>query len=561
MDDDILREFLVGLGFKVDEVGMKKFTDSVATVTKGVMAAGVAIAATATAIVAGVAVISNQMEKLYYASQRTGETVGNLMALRYAAGQIGLTADQAQGALEGFARTLRLNPGTNNLLTSLGVTGDGPAAKFESFIEQMKKQKPYVAAAYAGLFGIDPDTLLMLENGLSNLDAAQARYRAKLAAFHIDPDQAAAAGKDFDNSIRDLNSDVHLFWVLLQEHLAPVLRKIVDQFEGWEMSHADVIAGKIATALEAVANWVAQINWNEVGSDVDVFLTKAWAVAKVIGNIVGAFANLASWLTGTGGGSTDPKSGPSGADPSVDSQQHPGETAFTAWIRRHVDKWSNDFNGTPDADVGNGSGNWDDAGQSSNASSGALFEKLERAFGLAPGTLDKVWGIESGRGKHMLSPAGAKGHFGFMDDTAKQYGVSDPNDLTQSATGAAKYLHDLMSKYGGDMMKALAAYNWGGGNLDKDIDGYLDKAGSWHQGHGADWANYLPKETAGYLDKFSGTRLGANGGSGASPVNIAQTNTFHIDGSSDPQGTARAIGNEQSRVNGDLVRNFSGAFH
>lgn len=32
-----------------------------------------------------------------------------------------------------------------------------------------------------------------------------------------------------------------------------------------------------------------------------------------------------------------------------------------------------------------------------------------------------------------------------------------------------------------------------------DIDGYLDKRGAWHQGHGADWANYLPQETAGYL--------------------------------------------------------------
>jgi hypothetical protein len=41
---------------------------------------------------------------------------------------------------------------------------------------------------------------------------------------------------------------------------------------------------------------------------------------------------------------------------------------------------------------------------------------------------------------------------------------------------------------------------------------------------------------------------------------MQQHNEFHIVGSPDPQGTARAIGAEQGRVNGDMVRNFAGAF-
>jgi hypothetical protein len=126
MSDNVLREFLVSLGFQVDEASMKKFTTSVEGVTKSVMKVGAEVAASAAGVVAGVKIISSQMENLYYASQRTGATVGNIMALRYAAGQIGLTADQAQGALENFARTLRLNPGSNSLLDSLGVTGKDP---------------------------------------------------------------------------------------------------------------------------------------------------------------------------------------------------------------------------------------------------------------------------------------------------------------------------------------------------------------------------------------------------------------------------------------------------
>jgi hypothetical protein len=64
----------------------------------------------------------------------------------------------------------------------------------------------------------------------------------------------------------------------------------------------------------------------------------------------------------------------------------------------------------------------------------------------------------------------------------------------------------------------------------------------------------------GNVSAMSGARLGSGGGSSSPSINIQQQNTFHIPGSSDPQGTARAVGGEQSRVNGDLVRNFAGAF-
>ena len=58
-----------------------------------------------------------------------------------------------------------------------------------------------------------------------------------------------------------------------------------------------------------------------------------------------------------------------------------------------------------------------------------LFASLEQQHGLPAGLLDAVWATESSRGKRMLSPAGAQGHFQFMPATAKQYGLTDANDL------------------------------------------------------------------------------------------------------------------------------------
>ena len=96
-----------------------------------------------------------------------------------------------------------------------------------------------------------------------------------------------------------------------------------------------------------------------------------------------------------------------------------------------------------------------------------LFNQLEAQYGLPSGLLDAVWAQESSRGRAMLSPKGAKGHMGFMDPTAAQYGVKDPNDLTQAATGAARMYADLLKQYGGDLPRALAGYNWGQGNLSR----------------------------------------------------------------------------------------------
>jgi hypothetical protein len=98
-----------------------------------------------------------------------------------------------------------------------------------------------------------------------------------------------------------------------------------------------------------------------------------------------------------------------------------------------------------------------------------LFTRLETQRGLPSGLLDSVWSAESNRGdpNWMLSSAGAQGHFQFMPATAKQYGVTDPNDLTQAATGAAHMFADLLKSTGGDIAKALAGYNWGIGNLSR----------------------------------------------------------------------------------------------
>lgn len=128
---------------------------------------------------------------------------------------------------------------------------------------------------------------------------------------------------------------------------------------------------------------------------------------------------------------------------------------------------------TEDTTVNSGSGAPDGAASPTKSklygSNAELFSALEQHGGLPPGILQRMFMQESGGGKHLQSAAGAKGPFQFMDATAAQMGLhgDDVNDLDKSATAAAGYLEGLRDIFGGDMTKAVAAYNAGPGNVRK----------------------------------------------------------------------------------------------
>lgn len=100
-----------------------------------------------------------------------------------------------------------------------------------------------------------------------------------------------------------------------------------------------------------------------------------------------------------------------------------------------------------------------------------LFKTLEAKHGLPSGLLDAVWATESSRGKNLNnSSAGARGHFQFMPETAKQYGIyGKENDLTASATAAARMYSDLMRQSGGTGAKADNFVFWAAQWIGREI--------------------------------------------------------------------------------------------
>ncbi len=97
---------------------------------------------------------------------------------------------------------------------------------------------------------------------------------------------------------------------------------------------------------------------------------------------------------------------------------------------------------------------------------GPLVREIAQREGLTPDLLRAVIEKESSYLPCAVSPAGAEGLMQLMPDTAAGLGVENPFDARQNMDGGAKYLRQMLDRYGGNLLLGLAAYNAGPGRAD-----------------------------------------------------------------------------------------------
>lgn len=111
-----------------------------------------------------------------------------------------------------------------------------------------------------------------------------------------------------------------------------------------------------------------------------------------------------------------------------------------------------------------------------------IVEKTASVVGLDANLIRAVIKTESNFNSGAVSRAGAMGLMQLMPETARDLGVTEPFDPESNVMGGATYLKMMLDRYSGDINKALAAYNWGPGNLERNRN-----------------SGFMPEETRNYL--------------------------------------------------------------
>jgi soluble lytic murein transglycosylase-like protein len=93
----------------------------------------------------------------------------------------------------------------------------------------------------------------------------------------------------------------------------------------------------------------------------------------------------------------------------------------------------------------------------------SALRAASQAYGVPYSTLAAIAFVES-RYNPLAKAATAAGLMQLQPRTAEALGVSDRFNARQSAMGAAKFLKGLYQQFG-DWTTAIAAYNWGPGNV------------------------------------------------------------------------------------------------
>ncbi|MFQ1412022.1 hypothetical protein ACJWVF_11135 [Klebsiella pneumoniae] len=262
MNAETLKDFLISLGFKVDEAGARKFDAVVAGTTLKAIELGVKVEAAALSVVAFTAKIASGLDDLYWASQRTGATVEGIKQIGYAVSQVGGSVDGARGSLENLARFMRNNPGAEGFLNRLGVqTRDASgnmrdmATIFTGVGQRLSSMPYYRANQYAEMLGLDENTLMAMRRGIGQFSG---EYTAMAKAIGYNADVAAVSSNKFMTSLRSFGLMAGMARDKIGSSLADGLAGSLDRLRRQILENFPKIEGAITGTVKGIL-WAGEM--------------------------------------------------------------------------------------------------------------------------------------------------------------------------------------------------------------------------------------------------------------------------------------------------------------
>lgn len=511
-DRDVIREYLVSLGWSVDQRGARRFADALGVTNKRALAVSAGLVGAAVAAEELVRTFARSMTNLYYASKRTNTPVAQLQAFKFAAEQVGISGDEALATIEALSAEIRKNPGKQALLQMLGVTTKGISnlEQLHSLVQGLNQKYPYaIALQFAEQFGIPEHVFFQLTNNFDELIKKEKEHQALLKSLGIDSDAAAAAARRYDQDLKELGLRFDVLKQKAATALLPSAKTAVENITrtvdmmvtpgGMDWLFED----KGSALLDAAGRKISPLkDWLRKGPDWMLDVRRRAESGELFGKTPAANPD---WPVTTA--MIDANARRAHA---VDDPDWPVTAAMVDANERRA------------------------RGPTTAADIRGAAARIAEEFGIPKSIFASMIKTESAWNPRAVSNKGAMGLTQLMPGTAKDVGVTDPFDPMQSLRGGAKYLREQFDKFG-DWRKALAAYNYG---PNRDFS--------------PAYATYADP-----ILRAAAAAEGAGTGSGGTNIILHQKTDIHVNGAADPLATGAAVRGEQERVNADLTRSFA----
>lgn len=569
-EQDVIRQFLVSLGFKVDETGMRKFTTALGTGTGGIanvaLTAGKAVAGIAIAAETMVTSFALSMEKLYYVSKRTNSSVENIQGLEYGFRRVGLGAGAAKEALEAMAAAVRMNPGMRGLMDSLvghSTSGMDQTKAMLELVQRLSTMPHYVGARFAQMFGMDEKTFLMVVQGLPELNRAMQQRSDMNKQAGIDAQAAAEASKEYANSIREIGEKLEVLGQKFSVIALPYFR----QFNGIVNEGLDALMHFNASKIDLSSQS------KEVRTLHDA-VSGLWGVLSKINsdhqdNLPNFFKELSAWAKDF---SKDALNVISGITYLLSGNWAKGAETLWSGMKGMVSNSA----GTRLAKKGFDAVNeWRDSYRPGGSRSNNPISHIDRRgdpMAGSPIPVEVVLSTTAPDGKQL--PLGLRqnnpGNLRSWGSNPRSHGFAQFADAGSGLSAMAQQLA-LYSKRGLDSVKAIISTY--APSSENDTSGYIgnvtkrmgvgaaDKLDLKDPAIMAKLMDAMIRQEQGYNPFGSAELLAAAGGTapasaGDKSVTIHQKTDIHVNGAANPAAIGAEVRREQQRVNGDLVRNF-----
>lgn len=307
MANEVLKEFLIAVGFKVDEGSYKRAESAIDKVERklgenekndrqraeaeqrrhetrkrnaeqlaatmgefGKVAAGVATVVGAAMLAIGETIRKSigEFDRMYYVAGRTGASVNSLKALSYAFAQTGSSAQAAISAVENFARARRANPGVDAMLRGYGVNTKGDTSDvLMNSIDAIRARHPqYAGAQVADMLGISPDEYDHLIRYRKEIGQFTDEYTRMQKALGVNGGETADAAKEIMRQLGRLSAVLEVLSDKLTQIVAPAIKAVTVALGGMADFFSDESRVKAALAyfdpiigaVKTLTHWLQQ---------------------------------------------------------------------------------------------------------------------------------------------------------------------------------------------------------------------------------------------------------------------------------------------------------------